>query len=829
MRTLLPVLLILLYTPQLSAWEGLRRGGTCLKTKKKCISTLGNAGGYGLACCDPFSINAEKCVHENPCRGGKLYRWPTEKLPLRWFVNFNRMVGREGFVYFTKSELLDLFKKAWDAWSSQKCTDFKHRYSGETAAQLDPEDRKLIIYLPSKREWVLLGQDFSTLAISRPMADDKGRIYDADIAISPRSSLSPWQKGPDASIDLLGVVAHEIGHSLGFGHSPYRTLMYFANLSGEFRGLSHDEISGICELYPKLNCSESRTCGQCFQCVDKKCKIKAIKKIDKFCKPCNISSDCGPGNYCVYTVHGKRCLQSCSSPGDCCPRGYHCRALNWNIHLCWPNTNSCPAIPCRDNSQCGEGERCQGGYCQPAPVEPTPTLCKIPPPGKGCGRGESLLTFPDGTQRCAMPCKAGIFCPKGFSCRATSKGRVCIPKDWICPCRSDGDCAPEERCLQGKCRPKKCGFKCLCGEEAPCPSGYVCAKFGQHRICLQRCGEPIFSAGSLGSACHNATCREGGQCLSFRNGLQLCLRPCGKNSPCPEGMGICSTFGGHGICLCYGDGDCNPKKGLFCNKTYLNSWGVGVCSRALYPPRGCQKGFFCKRFGERGGVCLPQAKGFGDSCGGLVSCKEGGVCVAISSSQNRAGPTGVCLELCKPSQRCWGGGRCGLSLSDGSKACSCRNDGDCLLGQSCRKLQGSISICWGKVAPPCGDGICQRERGENCRNCPGDCTCERGQFCSAEGNCRPLPSCGDGICGTAEGENCFNCPGDCKCPVGYRCQMERCSYTAEGAESTDGYQIKSSCNCNGAQELSLFPLLGLLLGWLLGLRRTARRRKRIFR
>jgi len=69
------------------------------------------------------------------------------------------------------------------------------------------------------------------------------------------------------------------------------------------------------------------------------------------------------------------------------------------------------------------------------------------------------------------------------------------------------------------------------------------------------------------------------------------------------------------------------------------------------------------------------------------------------------------------------------------------------------------------TSPPpahyCGDGSCDMSEGEDCFNCPEDCTC-----------LPPPPSCNNnGVCDTEE--NCGSCPGDCPCPSGYRCCTER--------------------------------------------------------
>lgn len=55
---------------------------------------------------------------------------------------------------------------------------------------------------------------------------------------------------PGQPIDLVTVAAHEIGHSLGLGHSQVPGALMYAFYSGSHRYLDQDDINGIRSLYP---------------------------------------------------------------------------------------------------------------------------------------------------------------------------------------------------------------------------------------------------------------------------------------------------------------------------------------------------------------------------------------------------------------------------------------------------------------------------------------------------------------------------------------------------------------------------------------------------
>lgn len=69
----------------------------------------------------------------------------------------------------------------------------------------------------------------------------------------------------------------------------------------------------------------------------------------------------------------------------------------------------------------------------------------------------------------------------------------------------------------------------------------------------------------------------------------------------------------------------------------------------------------------------------------------------------------------------------------------------------------------------CGNGICEDK--EDCYDCPQDCKCNQGEYCSpSEKNCIK-PICGNGNCEPFESSE--NCCDDCGCSPNEKCDVNR--------------------------------------------------------
>ena len=75
-----------------------------------------------------------------------------------------------------------------------------------------------------------------------------GGTIGGDVHIDERT----WVDNPNATsgqFDLFTIMLHELGHSLGLGHSSDSSSVMFANYQGGRRALSPDDIAGIQAIY----------------------------------------------------------------------------------------------------------------------------------------------------------------------------------------------------------------------------------------------------------------------------------------------------------------------------------------------------------------------------------------------------------------------------------------------------------------------------------------------------------------------------------------------------------------------------------------------------
>jgi len=733
---------------QASAWNSQVRNGKCKKSQSACSGTIGNAGDKS-ACCDPLSKEVSECVRTNPCEGGKPYLWFAQDLPVVWFFNPNGMPGKGGFKDESQKKLEDALKKAWDAWTKPSCTSFRHKYNGITTTKPKVQgsgDQKVVLYLPTPAEWALMGTHSSVLGFTVPRTDSKtGRFNDADIFFNPgpfgQAGKHSFYWGTDPvgqkEMDFTEVASHEIGHAIGFAHTEFTSsLMYFSVRFGGFgaifavHGLSLDEVKGVCSKYPKQGpCTKDSDCSGCQRCQNKVCVPLKLAAVRNLCKPCKEPSDCGgERDICIRMKEGNRCAQACDSR-ECCPEGYRCVKVGLGDKMCVPDAGSCPSISCKSTKDCGPGESCERNVCRPQAPKAKPKTCKTCQDKADCDSGSFCTHIGCGVSRCVQPCVAGNFCPEGYECQTSQHGRVCMPVDGVCPCKSAGDCDKDQICRSKTCQRKGGGTYCdICSDSVMCAAGYRCFQTEGYPICLQPCGEnDRFPSGSPGSVCaKDKKCTEKSECLPKSGGGNICLKKCTSHATC-EGSGRCYQLSSSGntqnFCMCRDDKEC--PKGQSCNQTQLSK--LGACAPTPKAP-GCSDEYVCRSAGGSTKVCLPKSgqRDIGQSCDEKQICRDGLLCVITTQGSEQ----GVCIEDCTSSKKCKYGGEC-RKVTETANICLCGQSNSCPKGRTCKVVlpNSNTGVCQTDISS-CQNRICEPDKGEDCLSCPLDCACKPGENCT---------------------------------------------------------------------------------------------------
>ena len=767
------------------AWHPFVVGGRCVGTGASCRTTLGETNQNG--CCSPRSPDVVSCARSSPCSGGAWVRWPARAFPLRWYLVEQGMAGKAGFVGISADRIEGAAKDAWASWEAPPCTSFRQQYGGRISRYPDSRDGTTVVYLATEAEWAQIGLGTAALAFSVPtQGQTLSELVDGDIVVSP-STLLPWGVAPvpDDRVDLAAVLQHEVGHSLGFGHSEDTTAtMYYTirDYGQLFTALPKDDQDAICAMYPASLCQGDAACGACGRCVGGRCEPIPAPSATT-CRACQNDAVCGAGQTCATLWYGGRCVPRCED--GCCPEGMRCHEAG-GIKRCLPLTGSCDIITCNTNAACGNEGRCEAGRCR-STTQPTAASChRSCVQDTDCSATERCVELTSTMRRCVSFCLAGS-CSQGMVCHKMPQGELCLPEDpRLCPCREDSACPSGEVCKQGFCQ-KSDGNDALdaCSDLVSCREGMVCLRLSGSPICVNLCGEAARVAlGSGGAPCSLGACESGLRCLDIPQVGALCLKPCSEDSDC--GAGSCRLLGQQKVCLCQGDAQC--AAGEACQTSFLRALQSGACGRAIQE-QGCPPGESCQVLTPGLSVCSPppppppQNRQIGESCSPQSPCASGLVCVEGTKGS-------FCFERCTEGLPCLHGGIC-IRRRGGFAQCICNADNQCPADRFCKELDDQAFACVCRDpdrCARCGDGLCDPNRGENCDTCPQDCGCTSPQRCF-NGRCQL--SCGNGFC--ERGEDCQNCPQDCSCPSGQNCENGRCSLCGNG-------------NCDLGEDCTTCPL-----------------------
>ena len=374
--------------------------------------------------------------------------------------------------------------------------------------------------------------------------------------------------------------------------------------------------------------------------------------------------------------------------------------------ICDDESRYC-VVPCRNDGDCGQDERCEGGRCESAGQ-----ICIN---SSDCHDGE----YCNGDGRCTSGCESNTDCTrtcgKDQSCvdecppieNCTCEGDGCYNPNWaelclrdpacIAACPDDEACNKSNRkdtCINNACEER-------CSDSSDCSDGDIC----QDRLCMHKASEPGETVDSrIGCDCGD-TCNQYGTCEVVICKVDeecppcsiceegVCIEGCSDENPCPDGN--CCNPDGRCSKSCSKDLDCAGEQG---NQKCLQGGCCGLICDPLIPcisTSDCLPGQYC---GDEQ-YCLEGC--FQDSdCDSLAENSESTQLFKCSKNFVKApnGTTapcefypdeecfsevGQCIEYCNSDSDCAEGETC-VDESCTIPPIVCDNDDGCEPGEICK-------------------------------------------------------------------------------------------------------------------------------------------------
>jgi hypothetical protein len=151
---------------------------------------------------------------------------------------------------------IDAIRSSLDTWTAVECSAFTLIWGGITNMEwigYSAHGGNANIVLFHEEDWPYDQRPVAFTSVT--YNPNTGIIFDADIELNAED-YEFTAGGPDKNpgdIDIQNTVTHEAGHIVGLDHSKVvEATMFESSIFGEKlkRDLAHDDISGICDLYP---------------------------------------------------------------------------------------------------------------------------------------------------------------------------------------------------------------------------------------------------------------------------------------------------------------------------------------------------------------------------------------------------------------------------------------------------------------------------------------------------------------------------------------------------------------------------------------------------
>ncbi len=208
------------------------------------------------------AVDASAYVQSRTKKAEALTEWNTRLITYR--IN---EVGSDDMDFDT---LVAQVALSFAPWLEQSCVEMEVVYEGPTAHGADPEKEigydkvNVVVFREQEALWL---HDENAVAVTTVsfcegkggVCDRAGEIIDADIEVNGAFPFAAGDITPRARFDLRNTLTHEVGHLLGFDHTPEEDATMYASAGpGENnkRTLARDDILAYCEIYATIFAEE---------------------------------------------------------------------------------------------------------------------------------------------------------------------------------------------------------------------------------------------------------------------------------------------------------------------------------------------------------------------------------------------------------------------------------------------------------------------------------------------------------------------------------------------------------------------------------------------
>ena len=292
--------------------------------------------------------------------------WPAARIPVAYELH------QAGSADLTFAQVTATVAAAFASWQRVPCASLAFQLTGTTDRPVAVDDHNVVSFIETG--WIY-GREAAG-ATSLFILDG---MQTADVAMNGEHYT--WAVSPPGALaatgtfDLEGVLAHELGHFSGLGHTmvAHDTMYYSWTPWQGQRTPSADDKRGLCSIYPVVGheCTAAGTgcpAGQACQTTDQgRLCDTAIEPIGATCNYDHV--ECS--DFCLFTVADLSrgyCSRFCEDNSDC-PLTHHCdlaSAGGTKVKVCFSGAQPVfdAASDCGTDEQCPAGEHCTtAGAC----------------------------------------------------------------------------------------------------------------------------------------------------------------------------------------------------------------------------------------------------------------------------------------------------------------------------------------------------------------------------------------------------------------------------------------------------------------------------------